>query len=97
MSEYMPNVFLGFKHPPPICNQDSPHACARVVYVKSQYPMQEESSPKLPPNGIQHVQKVVGSLLYYNLAVGCTLLVALSELALAHLMQALKLGMIYYG
>ena len=40
-----------------------------------------DERPKLPPEGILHVQQVVGSLLYYALAVDCTLLVALGDLA----------------
>ena len=39
------------------------------------------NSPRLPPSGVMHVQQVVGSLLYYALAVDCTLLVALGDLS----------------
>ena len=46
MPEYIPNVPLHFKHPTPICNQDIPQACARVVYGKPQYTMQEDPPPK---------------------------------------------------
>ena len=90
MPEYNPNVLLRFKHLPHIRNQDIPHACGRVVYSKSQYPTQEDSAPKLPPTGILHIQQVVESLLYYDLAVECTLVVALSDLASEQLNASTK-------
>ena len=82
MPEYIQNFLLHFKHPPPIHNQDILHSCERVVCGKPQSPMQEDYAPKLPSTVILRVQQVVGSLLYYALAVGCTLLVSLSDLAL---------------
>ena len=85
MPEYIPNVLLCFKHPPPIHNQNIPHTCVIVVYGKPQSPMQEDSAPKLPSTGILHVQQVVGILIYYILVVDSTLLVSLIDLASAQL------------
>ena len=45
--------------------------------------MQEDETELLPPSGILCIQQIIGSLLYYALAVDCTLLVALGDLASA--------------
>ena len=45
--------------------------------------MQEDETELLPPSGIFCIQQIIGSLLYYALAVDCTLLVALDDLASA--------------
>ena len=42
-----------------------------------------DTSPTLPANKKLFIQQVIGSLLYYALAVDCTLLVALGDLASA--------------
>ena len=62
----------------------------RVVYGKPQYPMQEDSAPKLPPTLILHIQHVAGILLYYALVVYCTLLVVISDSSLAQLNASTK-------
>ena len=46
--------------------------------------------PKIPSTVILCVQQVVGILLYYDLAVGCTLLLSLSNLAPAQLNKCNK-------
>ena len=50
MPEYIPNVLLRFKHSTPIFNQYIPYTCARVVYGKPQYTMQEDPPPKTSIN-----------------------------------------------
>ncbi len=48
---------------------------------KAQAPLPSDSSPKLDKAGIKKVQKIVGSILYYALAVNMTVLMALSTIA----------------
>jgi hypothetical protein len=82
MPKYIENVLLRFKHKAPTRRQNSPHAWIPPSYGKNeQLVEQEEESPVLPPSQKLLVQQVVGSLLYYALAVDCTLLVALGDLA----------------
>ena len=82
MPKYIPNVLLRFKHSLPSRRQHSPHAWTKPVYGRTPQMVNSPSdSPELPPEGVLHVQQVVGSLIYYALAVDCTLLVALGELA----------------
>ena len=81
MPEYIPNVLLNFKHPSPIRNQISLHACARILNGKPQFTIQEAFAPKLSSTGILHVHRVLGSFLYYALAVEFILLLSLSDLA----------------
>ena len=96
MPDYIKQVLHKFKHPPDTPVQDAPHRWSPPVYgVKQQLANNDDASPPLPPSDIQHVQQVVGTLLYYALAVDNTMLVALSDLASAqahgtqHTMEAL--------
>ena len=82
MPDYIPSVLLRFQHPTPSRNQHSPHAWTTPNYVaKRQYAMQEDETELLPPSGIFCIQQIIGSLLYYALAVDCTFLVDLGDLA----------------
>ena len=45
--------------------------------------MQGDETELLPPSGVLHIQQIIGSLLYYALAVNFTLLVALGDHASA--------------
>ena len=45
--------------------------------------MKEDETEPLPPSGVLRIQQIIGSLLYYALAVDCTLLVVLGDLASA--------------
>ena len=56
-----------------------------------------DESPKLPPDGVLQVQQVVGSLLYYALAVDCTLLVASGDLAAVQTQSTEKLCIKLFG
>ena len=49
----------------------------------TQYANPEDDSAPLPPEDITMVSKIVGTFLYYALAVNSTMLVALSDLAIA--------------
>ena len=49
--------------------------------MQAQTPLEVDSSPQLDEKGIKHVQKIVGSILYYARAVDMTVLMALSAIA----------------
>ena len=84
MLDYISNVLLLFQHPLSSRNQHSTHAWTRPQHgATQQYVKQEDKSDKLPPSGILRVQQIIYSLLYYALAVDCTMLVALGDLASA--------------
>ena len=64
--------------------QDQPHPHVEPTYgAKQQYAEDEDVSPKLAPSSTKEVQEIVGSLLYYALALDNTMLVALGDLAAA--------------
>ena len=82
MPEYIPMVLKRFQHSLANRAQHSPHSWNRPIYGQCpQLADNPTDSPKLPPSGILHVQQVVGCLLYYALAVDCTLIVALGDIA----------------
>jgi hypothetical protein len=84
MPGYIPAALHKFQHPEPLRPQHSPHHWDRPNYgVPTQMtPPADESTP-LPPNGIQRLQQIIGTLLYYARAVDPTLLVALGTLGSA--------------
>ena len=82
MPNYIENVLVRYQHKKPTRKQNSPHVWTPPTYGKQYQILQEEKHvTELPPSKKLLVQQVVGSLLYYALAVDCTLLVALGDLA----------------
>ena len=82
MPNYIQNILLRFKYSLPSRRPHSPHAWNKYVYSRTpQMVISTDESPKFSPEGVLHVQQVVGILLYYALAADCTLLVALGNLA----------------
>ena len=80
MPSYIKALLTRFQHKPKK-KQYSPHVWQRPVYTKQPSPPDEPDLPIVLPKQIQYVQQVLGSLLYYAIAVDSTLLVAISELA----------------
>ena len=79
--KYIRHVLLCFLYALPARKQHSPGKLNQPIYSRTQqYARNESDSPKLSPTDVLHIQQVVGSLLYYALAVDCTLLVALGDL-----------------
>jgi hypothetical protein len=84
MPEYIRQALHKFKHPLNHRRQDAPHQWTQPTYgAKQQFAPSIDTSPNLQPSDIRHIQKVVGTLLYYALAVDNTMLVALGDLASA--------------
>lgn len=84
MPGYIHQALQRFKHPLPTKPEDAPHKWNQPVYgAKQQFAPDADASPALSPSDTTHVQQVVGTLLYYALAVDNTMLVALGDLASA--------------
>jgi hypothetical protein len=84
MPGYIPAALHKFQHPTPLRPQNSPHHWDRPNYgVPTQLTRPADESKPLPPNGIQRLQQIIGTLLFYGRAVDPTLLVALGTLGSA--------------
>ena len=82
MLDYLKEALHKFQHPKPPRPQNAPHAWKSPTYgAKIQYSDNADHSPLLPPNSIHLVQQIVGTLLYYAIAVDPTMLVALGTLS----------------
>ena len=82
MPGYIEKQLSKYKHPTPKRPQHAPYPCAPKTYGKSaQEPTAINNSPPAGQEGITHVQKIVGSILYYARSVDSTPLVALNTLA----------------
>jgi hypothetical protein len=63
--------------------QHCPHSPSPKQYgTKAQAPIPVDISPKLLPEQIKEIQRVIGSILYYARAVDITVLMALSSIAI---------------
>ena len=84
MPGYITNALHKFQHPLPTKPQHAPHDWNKPTYgVTQQYAELGDSTPKLAPPAIKKVQEIIGTLLYYALAIDNTMLVALGDLASA--------------
>ena len=82
MPTYTKDALHKFQHPAPSRPQDAPHAWNQPVYGAAvQYADQPENSPLFPPKSINLVQHIIGTLLYYAIAVDPTMLVAIGAIA----------------
>ena len=84
MPNYIAKALQRFEHALPSKPQDSPHAWTQPNYgAKQQLTEEPDTSPPLDQSGIQRLQQVVGTLLFYARAIDNTMLVALGTLASA--------------
>jgi hypothetical protein len=82
MPTYISKALTRFQHSPPLKPQHSPYQSSPIQYgTKVQLTKDPDTSPKLSPAQIKHIQQVVGTLLYYSRAVDPTLAAALSTIA----------------
>jgi hypothetical protein len=82
MPGYIGEALHKFQHPTPSRPQDAPHDWRQPTYGASiQYADNPDDSPILPAASVTLVQKIVGTLLYYSIAVDPTMLVALGTIA----------------
>jgi len=83
MPEYIKKILLKYKHRMPTKPQHCPYAPAPKQYrAKAQAPLPVDISPKLSPEEIKEIQRVIGSILYYAQAVDIMVLMALSSIAI---------------
>jgi len=83
MPGYIKKLLLKYKHRMPTKPQHCPYAPAPKQYgAKAQAPLPVDISPKLSPDKIKEIQRVVGSILYYARGVDITVLMALSFIAI---------------
>ena len=81
MPTYIKEALHKFQKPAPSRPQDAPHAWNQPVYGAAvQYADQPNDSPLLPPKSINLVQKIIGTLLYYAIAVDPTMLVSIGAI-----------------
>ena len=82
MPGYIENLLIKFKHPHSIKPRLSPYKCLPISCgAKAQLTPEADASGLLDEHRKCHIQKIVGSLLYYAQAVDNKLLVALSAIA----------------
>ena len=82
MPNYIKQAIHKFKHPLASKPEDAPHKWNQPKYgTKQQLSNAKDDSPVLPPLDIAHIQTIVGTLLYYGIAVDKIMLVALGDLA----------------
>ncbi len=81
MPGYIKMKLQEYKHIMPKKLQTSPYSPERKKFgTEAQAPLPHDSTPKLDAKGIKHVQKIMGSILYYAQAVDRTVLMALSSI-----------------
>ena len=79
---YIKKMLQKFKHKIPSRKQDAPHRWNIPQYgQKNQYADNGKNLPVLPPKGITRCQQIVGTLLFYAIAVDPTMLVALGDIS----------------
>ena len=92
MPGYVAAALQKFQHPPPTKKQDAPLPWNRLIYgAHTQYANPDNDSPLLPPATINQVEQIVGTFLYYGLAVDPTMLVALGDLSSQQVKAAAKI------
>jgi hypothetical protein len=82
MPNYINKMLTRFDHEPPARPQHSPHiAPTRKFGPPAQEPVAHDHSKPIPPDRIQRIQQIVGTIMYYARAVDLMTLVALSSIA----------------
>jgi hypothetical protein len=90
MPSYIKKKLQEYKHIMPKTFQTCPYLPEpKKICTEAQAPLPPNSTPKLDAKGIKHVQKIVGSILYYAQAINMMVLMALSSIAVE---QAMAMG-----
>ncbi len=83
MPGYITKLLHKYKHCVPLKPQCYPYSPAPKQYgAQAQTPIPVDIFPKLSPDDIKQIQRIVGSILYYARAVDITALMALSSIAI---------------
>ena len=79
---YVTKALHKFQHPTPKRTQYAPHQWTRPNYgSKKQLATPLDTSPSIPEVKKCRIQQIIGTFLYYDRAVDCTMIPALSTLA----------------
>ena len=90
MSQYLKEALHRFQHPVPQRPKDAPHSWNRPTHSAAvQYATNNDISPLLPAKSITLIQQIVGTLLYYGIAVDPTMLIGLGSI-ISHQSKATK-------
>ncbi|KAL7478502.1 hypothetical protein ACHAW6_004262, partial [Cyclotella cf. meneghiniana] len=81
MPGYIDKTLKHFQHAPPSQPQHAPYESAPLQFGTSHQILLTNTTVALTPAQIKHIQQVVGTLLYYFIAVDPTLAAALSAIA----------------
>jgi hypothetical protein len=82
MPGYIIKQLQKYKHDTPTRPQHCPYSPQPKQFgSEAQRPIPKDTSPPLSPDEIKHIQRVIGSILYYARAVDLTVLMALSTIA----------------
>ena len=81
MPGYIGEALTKYQHPKPTVPQHSPYKATTIHYGTKVQRVEEDKSPRLTPEQIKSIQKIMGTLLYYGHAVDSTLLTFLSAIA----------------
>ena len=82
MPNYIKKKLQEYKHDFPAKPQYCPYLpIPKQFGTEAQRPLPPDDSPSLDAKGIKRVQQIIGSILYYARAVGMTVLMALSSIA----------------
>ena len=82
MPGYIVKQLQKYKHDTPTRPQHCPYSPQPKRFgSEAQRPIPKDTSPPLSPDEIKHIQRVIGSILYYARAVDLTVLMALSTIA----------------
>jgi hypothetical protein len=82
MPGYVEAAIHKFQHPTAATPEDAPHAWNKPTYGAAvQYAPDDDTADKLTAPEVTRIQQIIGTLLYYSLAVDPTMLVALGTIA----------------
>ena len=82
MPKYVTKALQKFQHTTPKRAQYAPHQWTRPHYgATKQLATPLDTSPQIPEVIKRRIQKIIGTFLYYDCAVGCIMLPALNTLA----------------
>ena len=82
MQNYVTKALNKFQHPTPKRAQYAPYQWTCPNYgATKKLPTPLDTSPPIPEERKRSIQKIIGTFLYYDRAVDCTMLPALNTLA----------------
>ena len=84
MPGYINADLLNYQHPEPCKSQHAPYLWYKTQYGQTtQYAKPADNSPKLYADGIKHIQKFIGTLLYNSRAIVSTMLMVINAISAA--------------